>query len=215
MLGAAVMLTACAPVQMGAAAIVGNQRITQSTLAANVSDLQAAVAKVPAGQVQLPPSEMGKRVLGWLVQFDVMNRAAEQAGISVTPSQVQHGLDVIKMTAQQYAQQARVSDPMVILLSNGIAPKMLNQLGRYQAQELELVKRANGGKLPTTQAENGTVTAALNKSRCQAAKALNISINPQYGRMDYQQFTIVAGPDVLSKAVGASPAPATGSTPSC
>lgn len=216
-LGAGVLLSACAPAQMGAAAILGNQRISQSTLASNVSSLQADVAKVPAGQVQLPASEMSQAVLSWLVRFKIEDQAAEKAGISLTAAQVQQGLATVEMTAEQDASRAGLHNPMVVLLSNGISGKMLPQLARYQAQELELAKQANGGKLPspTSQKENAAVQAALTKSSCQAAKSLNIQVNPQYGRLDYQQFTVVAGPNVLSKAVGASPAPATGASPAC
>lgn len=213
-LGACVLLSACAPVQMGAAAIVGNQRITQSTLDTNVSNLQAESAKFP-GQVQLPANQMPKAVLGWLVKFAIQDHAASTAGVPVTKAQVQQGIQAVEVQAQQYAQQAGVSNPSIVLLSSGIAPKMMEDLGRYQAQELALAVKYNGGKLPSTQAEDNTVTAQLTKSTCQAAKSLNIQINPQFGRLDYSQYTIVAGADVLSKAQGASPAPTTNSKPAC
>jgi hypothetical protein len=213
-LGAAVLLSACAPVQMGAAAIVGNQRISQSTLDTNVSDLQSASAKYP-GQVQLTSAQMPQAVLGWLVKFKIEDRAASAAGVSVTSAQAQAGKTNILQQAEAYAQQSGLSNPDIVLLSSGISPQMLTDLGRYQAQEIELAIQANGGKLPTTQAEDNTVSAALAKSTCQAAKSLNIQINPQFGRMDYSQYTVVTAPDVLSKAVGASPASTAGKTPSC
>ncbi|HEX6521444.1 MAG TPA: hypothetical protein VF070_15805 [Streptosporangiaceae bacterium] len=213
-LGAGVLLSACSPVQLGAAAIVGNQRITQATLNAQVSNLRNAVASYP-GQVQLTTAQMPQAVLGWLVKFQIENRAAATAGVSVTSAQVQQGVAAVQVQAQQYASQSGLSSPEVVLLSSGIPPQLLDDLGKYQAQELELAIKANGGKLPTTQAEGNTVTAALTKSSCQAAKSLNIQINPQYGRLDYTQFTVVAGPDLLSKPVGASPVPTTGSKPAC
>ena len=43
-LGACAVLAACSPVQVGAAAIVGNQRITVSSLDTQVSNLKAAAA---------------------------------------------------------------------------------------------------------------------------------------------------------------------------
>jgi hypothetical protein len=213
-LGAGVLLSACSPVQMGAAAIVGNQRISQSTLATNVSYLQNAAAKYP-GQVQLTTAQMPQAVLGWLVKFKIEDRAASAAGVSVTAAQQQAGKSSIQQQAEQYAQQSGLSNPDIVLLSSGIAPQMLDDLGRYQAQEIEIAIKANGGKLPSTQAEDNTVSAALTKSTCQAAKSLNIQVNPQFGRMDYSQYTVVAAPDVLSKAVGASPASTSGKTPSC
>jgi hypothetical protein len=214
-LGAGVLLAACAPVQMGAAAIVGNQRITQSALDAQVSNLQSAVAKYPAGEVQLTSAQMPQAVLGWLVKFAIMNTAATSAGVTVSNSQIQQGEVSIQQQAQQYASESGLPSATLVLLSTGVPPQLLNSLGKYQAQELELAMKANGGKLPTTQDQSNTVDAALTKSTCQAAKSLSIRINPQYGRFDYSQYTVVDGPDVLSKAVGASPASTTGTAPAC
>jgi len=213
-LGAGVLLSACSPVQLGSAAIVGNQRITQATLNAQVSNLRNAAAQYP-GQVQLTTAQYPQAVLGWLVKFQIENRAAATAGVSVTEAEVQAGVKSVQQQAQQYAQQSGLPSGNAVLLSSGIPPQLLNDLGKYQAQELELAVQANGGKLPTTQAEANTVTAALTKSTCVAAKSLNIQINPQYGRLDYSQYTVVAGPDLLSKAEGASPVPTTGSKPAC
>ncbi|MBO0820501.1 MAG: hypothetical protein J2P26_06580 [Nocardiopsaceae bacterium] len=214
-LGAGVMLAACAPVQMGAAAITGDQRITQSTLAAKVSDLRDEVAKYPAGEIQLQSSQMPQAVLGWLVRFAIEDRAARTAGVSVTSAEIQQGVAAIGQQAQQYAAQSGLPDATAVLLSSGVGPQMITALGRYQAQELSLAKKANGGKLPTTQAETDTVTSALSKGDCLAAKSLNIRINPQYGRLDYSQYTVVPGQNLLSKTVGAAPEPATGAKPAC
>lgn len=214
-LGAGAMLAACAPIQMGSAAIVGDQRITQSTLNARVANLQTAVATYPAGVIQLPSAQMSQAVLGWLVRFKIEDQAASKAGVSVTAAQAQQGVSAIEAQAQQYASQSGLPTPAAVLLSSGVAPQMINDLGRYQAQEFGLAKKANGGRLPSTQAETTAVTATLAKGNCLAAKSLNIQVNPKYGRLDYTQYTVVAGPNVLSKAEGAPPAPATGSAPTC
>ncbi|MBO0803775.1 MAG: SurA N-terminal domain-containing protein [Nocardiopsaceae bacterium] len=214
-LGAGVLLSACSPVQMGAAAIVGNQRITTSTLDTQASNLQKAVSRYPSGQVQMTSAQMPKAVLGWLVKFAIEDRAAKSAGISVTSSQVQQGIASIEEQAKQYAEQSGLSSPAIVLLSSGIAPQMMENLGKYQAQELLLATKANGGKLPTSQAEDKKVSAALTRSSCLAAKSLNIRINPKYGRLDYSQYTVVAGPDLLSKPEGASPVPMNNAKPSC
>lgn len=214
-LGAGAMLAACSPLQMGAAAIVGNQSITQTTLGVHVTNLQSAVGKYPAGEIQLSSAQMPQAVLGWLVRFAIEDRAAADAGITVTSAQVQQGTAAVVSQAQQYATQSGLPDPAAVLLSSGISPQMISTLGRYQAQEFALARKANGGTLPSTQAETQTVTVALTKGTCQAAKSLNIQVNPKYGRLDYSQYTVVAGPDVLSRAEGAPAAPATGTTPSC
>jgi peptidyl-prolyl cis-trans isomerase SurA len=213
-LGAGVLLSACSPVQMGAAATAGGSRITQATLDTNVTDLQDAAAKYP-GQVQLTTGQMPKAVLGWLVKFAIEDRAASAAGVTVTSSQVQRGVVSIEMQAQQYASQSGLPNPAIVLLSSGVAPQMLQGLGKYQAEELAIAVKANGGKLPSTQAEDNAVSAQLAKSTCLAAKSLKIQINPQYGRLDYSQYTVVAGANVLSKTENAAAVPTANSRPAC
>ena len=70
--------------------------------------------------------------------------------------------------------------------------------------------------LPATQAESDTVSAAITKSQCTAAKSLAIEVNPQFGRLDYSQLTVVAAPDTLSRLPGVPSAASTsGLAPAC
>jgi len=213
--GACAVLAACSPVKMGAAAIVGNERITTSSLDTQVSNLQAA-AKPYGSQVQLAPAQMPNAVLSWLIRFDITDSAAASAGISVTQAQIQQGVASITSQAAQVAAQQGLGSPQVVFLTAGISPQMLPALGRYQAQLTEYAKNVNGGTLPTSTAEDDKVNAALTKAQCTAAKSLNIQVNPQFGRLDYTQYTVVATPDRLSRPPGApSPAPTTGLYPAC
>jgi hypothetical protein len=214
-LGACVVLAACSPVKMGAAAIVGDERITTSSLDTQVSNLQAA-AKPYGNQVQLTPAQMPNAVLSWLIRFAITDSAAATAGISVTQAQIQQAVATINSQAKQIAQQQGFSSPQAVLLTAGISPQMVPALGRYQAQVTEYAKQVNGGKLPSTTAEDDKVNAALTKAQCSAAKSLNIQVNPQFGRLDYTQYAVVATPDRLSRPAGTpSPASTTGLTPAC
>lgn len=216
-LGACALLAACSPVKMGAAAIVGDQRITVSTLDTQVSYLQSAAA--PYGsQVQLTSAEMPATVLSWLIRFAIQDQAAASEGISVTEAQVQQGIASINSQAQSAAEEEGYSSAEALLLSAGISPQMLPAAGRYQAQETAYAEKVNGGKLPSTTAEDNTVNAALTKAQCTAAKSLNIQVNPQFGRFDYASstFAVVAAPDTLSRPAGTpSPASTEGLTPAC
>jgi SurA-like protein len=213
--GACAVLAACSPVKMGAAAIVGTERITTSALDGQVANLQAA-AKPYGNQVQLTPAQMPNAVLSWLIRFAITDSAAASAGISVTQAQVQQALADVNSQAKTIAQQQSMASPQVVLLTAGISPQMLPMLGRYEAQVTEYAKKVNGGTLPTSTAEDNKVNAALTKAQCTAAKSLNIQVNPQFGRFDYSQYSIVATPDRLSRPAGTpSPAPTTGLHPAC
>jgi hypothetical protein len=213
--GACAVLAACSPVKMGAAAIVGDQRITTSSLGTQVSNLQTAAA--PYGsQVQLTSSEMPAAVLGWLIRFAIQDQVTASAGISLTQQQVQAGVASINSQAQSAASSNGFSSAQAVLLSAGVSPQMLPALGRYQAQEIAYAEQVNGGKLPSTTAEDNTVNAKLTKAECMAAKSLNIQVNPQFGRLDYSQYTVVPVADTLSRPAGTpSPASTTGLTPAC
>jgi SurA-like N-terminal domain len=213
--GACAVLAACSPVKTGAAAIVGDERITTSSLDTQVSNLQAA-AKPYGSQVQLTPAQMPNAVLSWLIRFDIADSAAASAGISVTEAQIQQGVATINSQAAMVAKQQGFSSPQAVLLTAGISPQMLPALGRYQAELTEYAKQVNGGTLPSSTAEDNTVNAALTKAQCSAAKSLNIQVNPQFGRLDYTQYSVVATPDRLSRPAGTpSPASTTGLYPAC
>jgi peptidyl-prolyl cis-trans isomerase SurA len=214
-LGACGLIAACSPVQAGSAAIVGNQRITSSSLDQQVSNLQAAV-KSYGGQVSLTATEQPRAVLTWLIRFSIMDQVAADANISVTQAQSQAGLSEIQSQAASSASQNGYSSATALFLGNGIAPQMLPDLGTWVAQETAYQIKANGGTAPTSTAEGNAVTAKYNKAECQAAKSLNIQVSPQFGRLDYTQYAVVAGPNTLSQPVGVpSPASTTGLTPAC
>jgi hypothetical protein len=214
-LGACALISACAPVQAGSAAIVGNQRITSSSLDQQVSNLQQA-SKPLGSQITLTAAEQPRAVLTWLIRFSIMDQLAASNGISVTAAQSKSGLSEIQSEAAASASQEGFSSATALFLGNGISPQMLPDLGTWVAQETEFQIKANGGTAPTTQAQSNTVTAAYNKAECQAAKSLNISVSPQFGRLDYSTYTVVAAKNTLSQPAGVpSPASTTGLTPAC
>jgi hypothetical protein len=201
---AGVTVAACGPVKLGAAAIVGSQRITTTSLAQEVSDLsngyQAYKNQI---QLQYPVSEMPQEVLAWLVRFQVRDRLAQREGITVTPAQAEQALAAIQAQIKQSGSSATLAE---IAVANGLPPDQLPALGRYQAIQTTLLNRLDGGKLPTATAAQQTLLAQFNGSQCRAAKSLNIQINPQFGLLDYSTFAVVSAPTTLSRGQG-SPAP--------
>ena len=201
--------------QAGSAAIVGSQRITSSSLDQQVSNLQTA-AKPYGSQFTLTSAEQPRAVLTWLIRFSIMDQVAAANGITVTQAQSQTGLSEIQSEAASSASQEGFSSATALFLGNGISPQMLPALGTWVAQETAYQTKANGGKQVTSQAESNTVTAKYNKAECQAAKSLNISVSPQFGRVDYTQFTIVPVANTLSQPEGTpTPASTEGLTPAC
>ena len=212
---ACVVLASCSSVKIGTAAVVGDQRITVASLDTQVSNLKAA-SKPYSKELTLTATNMPAAVLSWLIRFQIGDQVAANSGISVTATQVEAGVANINQQAAQAASQEGLSSPQAALYDVGISPQMLSDLGRYQAQELAFAEHANGGKLPTTSAEGNAVTAALTKAQCTAAKSLSIQVSPQFGRLDYSQYTVVPAPNTLSQPAGTpSPSATTGLAPAC
>jgi hypothetical protein len=211
------VIAGCAPVQMGAAAIVGNQRISATQLDSEVSALSKAYQPY-AGSVQLTAAQMPKEVLSWLIRFQVREDLASRDGITVTRGQTQQALADIYAQAQQQAAQSGVSNVSLteLAVANGLPPDLLAELGRYQAIEIAYAEQKNGGKLPTSGAAVNTVTQQFNHAECLTYKAETVHVNPQFGTMNYSQDSVVAAPNALSRTEGAvSKSSSSGQSPSC
>jgi len=216
-LGAGLVLAGCSPVKLGAAAIVGNQRITIATLDTEVTNLSQAAKKYPAN-ISLSQAQETQQTLGWLVRFRIAEQLARQDGITVSAAQAQNALAEIFAAAKSQAQASGVSNVTLslILAANGIPPDLSVEVGRYQAIQTQYVEQANGGQLPTTTAAQTASSAKLDKAQCVAAKSLKISINPQFGRLNYSQLSVVAAASTVTRAAGpAKAASSSGLTPAC
>jgi hypothetical protein len=216
-LGAGLVVAGCGPVKMGSAAITGDERITQATLDTEVTNLSQAAERYP-GTVQLSQQQEVQQTLTWLVRFEINDELARQAGITVSTAQAQQALAQIYSAAKASAQAQGISNVTLelILVANGIPPNLANEVGRYQAIDEEFVRQANGGQLPTSSTDQTATTDKLNQARCEAAKALKIKINPQFGRLNYTQYAVVTAPSPVSAPAGPAKAPSqAGLTPAC
>ena len=216
-LGAGLVVTGCSPVKMGAAAIVGSQRITIATLDTQVANLSQNVKLYP-GTVQLTPAQQTQETLTWLVRFQINEELARQAGITVSTAQAEAALAQIYAVAKAQAQAQGLSNVTLnlILTANGIPPDLAAELGRYQAIQDEFIKQVNGGKIPTTTSAQAVTTAKLQRAQCVAAKTLQIQINPQFGQLNYTQYQVVSAPNPVAAPPGpAKPTSQAGLMPAC
>jgi len=211
MLAAGITVAACGTVKVGAAAITTSQRISTTTLSAQVANLNAAYqAHKSQVQLQFPASEMPQQVLSWLVRFQIGDELAVQHGITVTQTEAQQALAAISASLRQNGSHQTLPEAAV---ANGLPPDLLDQLGRYQAIETKLLDRLDGGQQPTSTAGQLALQTEFNKTQCQAAKSLNIQINPQFGAFDYRSISVVRTPSGLSQAPASAPAPASSPSP--
>jgi hypothetical protein len=216
-IGAALVVTACGPVKLGSAAIVGNERITIATLDTEVTNLSQTVKLYP-GTVQLSQAQQTQQTLTWLIRFKINDELARQAGITVTTAQAQKALDEIYSAAKANAQAQGIRNVTLdlILVANGIPPNLASEVGRYQAVDDKFAEQVNGGQEPTSTAAQSATTTKLNMARCRAAKALSVQVNPQFGRLDYTQVAVVPALATVSRPAGPAKAVSkVGLTPAC
>jgi hypothetical protein len=196
-------LAACGPVRLGSAAILGNERISATTLGNEVANLQQAYqANKSKIQLQFPLSQAPQQVLAWLVRFKVRDQMAVRNHVAVSDGQSQRALAAI-------AAQAGATGIKNLAVANGLPPDLLPDLGRYEAIQNALVTRMDGGTLPKSTAAQQRLGAALTLRQCRAAKALNIMVNPRFGQLDYSQLSIIPAANALSAPVTPSPSPST------
>ena len=202
-LAALTALTACGTPRMGSAAIVGDQGISTSQLTSEVSNLENAYqASHGRIQLQFPQSEAPQQVLAWLVRFRIREQMAIRNGVTVTPADAQRARAAIATQAQQ--SNVSLSD---LAVANGLPPDLLPELGRYQAIQSALVRKLDGGTLPTSQSGLSALSQKFAAVQCRAAKSLAIQVNPQFGRMDYGQLSIIPAELKLSAPQGGAPTP--------
>ena len=209
-LAAALALTACGNVQLGAAAVTHTSRIPTATVSAEVNNLDAAYkadkAKV---QLQFPASQMPQQVLSWLVRFRVREQMAARNHLTITRAETQSALASASAQAKQSG--VTLTD---LAVANGIPPDQINELGRYVAIQNQLLDRLDGGTLPTASAALQTLGNQFNTYQCRAAKSMGIRVNPQFGRLDYSQVSVIPAPAKLAAAPhSASPSPSASPTP--
>jgi hypothetical protein len=216
-IGLGLAVTACSRVEMGAAAIVGNQRITIANLDTEVTNLSQSAKQYP-GIVNLTATQMTQDTLTWLIRFQINEELAEQAGITISPAQAQAGQNqVYTSTAPQYESQGLTNVTLNLIMAiNGIPQNLSTELGRWYEIETQFIKNANGGTPPTSSSAQAATLAKFQHAQCVAAKALNILVNPQFGRLDYSQYVVVSTPVTVSRPEG-PPAPASlsGLAPAC
>jgi hypothetical protein len=199
--------TACSPVKMGSAAVVGSDRITVTQLDDEVNAFNQVYPKYKS-EIQLTSAKIPGEVLSWLIRFQIMDQFATDHGIAVTQNQVDTAIKEITTSGEESASESGVTNFSLelLLVANGIPPDKQNELGRYQAIEDAYLAQVNGGKAPSTTAEEDAASKQLQTNQCSTAKSLNIQVSPQYGTFNYSQYAVTATPDLLSAASGQKPA---------
>ena len=200
-------VTACGSMQLGAAAVTSQSRITSATLTNQVANLNAAYRadKLKGVSPQRSRGQEPQQVLTWLLTFQIFDKLAEQHGINVSSTDVQKQLVGLKAQAAQ----EKVSTADYVSAAGAVPPDLIPQIGRYFAILSAFENRLDGGKQPSASAAQAALEARVAHAQCLAAKNLSINVNPQFGEYDYSSFSVVPGQSKLAadSTIGVSASP--------
>ncbi len=163
-------LSACGPNQLGAAALVDDQRITVSEVQQTLTDVRELRERFDlptALGAEAARLEVERRVLDL-----VFERAAADLGIRVTPGDV---------AAARGAEDRSEDEIARLAAENNVSLTSLDELYRRFTLEQKISERV--AKLNPGASEN-QLSAAFAERLVTTAKRMQIKINPRYGVFD-------------------------------
>jgi SurA N-terminal domain len=176
-------LTACGsgPARSGAAAVVGDHRITVSALQTKVNEVREAEARTAQAATLIDNSgRLSQQTLSMLVQNEVIAKAVRDARITVSDSEVQREH---AMALQQFNGSEEQLDS-VLLTQYSIGPSGIDAFFRTNVGVGKLIESL--GYQPGSDPGNAAVLAEISKT---AAK-LGVHVNPRYGAWDNKRAVI-------------------------
>ncbi|MFJ6571993.1 SurA N-terminal domain-containing protein [Streptomyces sp. NPDC091292] len=182
LLAGAPLLTACGgDAHPGAAAVVGGQRITVAQLESRVNEVRSAQRNGTANQEQYDQvvaksGGLTRSTLHTMVLDKVLDRAAEDAGVSVSRKEIQ----ALRGNLEKQAGGSKALQAAWLQQYN-VPPSRLDANLRTEVEAQKLAQ-ALGIDMNTTEGQ-AVFWNALGK----ASKELSIDLNPRYGAWDVKK----------------------------
>ena len=188
---AALLLTGCS--QVGAAATIGDIKITQATVQASVDSILAERAKVDTAQMQL---ETGEALNRGQLRFHLYHAILRAIGAELKMEVTKAEIDTRRASILDQVGGAEFLP--TALVSAGIAPEDLDTYIEIisLSEKISQALTASG----VTEDQIGIETQNLVAAK---ANELGVTINPRYGKWDAEVADIVAD-DPASSAVNPS-----------
>ena len=182
------VLTGCS--QVGAAATVGDTKITQGTVQGSIDSILAERAKVDTTQMQL---ETGESLNRGQLRFHLLSTLLREVGTELKLTVSKAEIDTRR--ASILDQVGGAASLPTALVNAGIAPADLDIY-------IEAISYSDkiGQKLVAAGVTQDQVGTELQKLVVAKAKELGVTVNPRYGKWDATVADVVAT-DSASPAV--------------
>lgn len=179
---AVLALSACSGQTAGSAAIVGDTRITDETISAEVENLLTAQGK---SLDDASPSMMAT-ALGRAVTTELVDQVATKEGVTVNAGEIDAVLDA-------YGEQAGgLAEFEKYLLTQDVAPDQITSIIRLNIQVEKLGLKLAPNESPDMQ------SLAVFQIVGTYSEEVGVEISPRYGSWDPANLTIGPPPDDLS-----------------
>jgi hypothetical protein len=160
-------LAACDADQVGAAAVVGDDRITVAELQEQAREV---VSLTPGADVTGDQAELQNTVLTLMIQFQVDQQVARDAGITISEA------DIDAFIADQLLPQAPDGDLTPLLVQNRLTEDTL----RDAVRQVLTIEAIGGNEV-------------YGQAFTEAAEQLGVEISPRYGSWDGQRVVAESG----------------------
>ncbi|NBO45774.1 MAG: hypothetical protein EBU85_01940 [Actinobacteria bacterium] len=152
--------------QAGAAAIVGDQRVTEQQLSKMISDAQATQRRLK--KPITPAAQSSASALNWKVREILVDAAAKKVNVDATKTEVE---SVLNKAYEQYGKDQVLAE----LASNGFSEAEIPGYARLTVLQEKISTRVLGGQ--TDQAAQAKVAEFWQT----LSRSLKIQIAPRYG----------------------------------
>lgn len=187
----ALLLTGCS--QVGAAATIGNTKITQATVQGSIDSILAERAKVDTTQMKL---ETGESLNRGQLRFHLLTALLREVGAELKVSVTKAEIDTRRASIlEQIGGAAALPNALV---NAGIAPADFDQY----IEAISISDKISQALVASGVAQD-QVGTELQKLVVAKAKVLGVTVNPRYGKWDAATADIVAT-DPASTAVAPS-----------
>ncbi|GGK69275.1 lipoprotein [Sphaerisporangium melleum] len=172
---AGVALTACSsPVQVGTAAVVGDQEISSKRLDGEIREYKAALQKAKINESQLQMPSIPRAVLLQLIYFSQFEQFAQRSGLAISEGDIDRFIN----------EQGGIDKVGPAMLGRGVPPSEVRKWVRTSLTYQKGLERF--GANVTDQA---SVAAAQQKLFAQL-DAIPVKLSNRYGAWDTQQGII-------------------------
>lgn len=180
---AALALSACSTANPGDAAVVGDVRIPQSTIAEQMESLNEAVGQ----PTDTPDANLARTLVSYNIGYELIAQTAAQLQVTVPSAQLD------EIYNQQIAQLGGEAQLQEAAAQQGVAPANLRRDLQTQLLASAIVNKvAPGG-------DEAAGQAVLVEEVRSVADSIGVEVAPKYGTWDSAQLQLVPDADPVSR----------------